>query len=265
MLARIAEDGDIDAVVVHKIDRLARNMEDHVAIRALLRRRGVTLVSVTENLEETASGRLVEGIHALMAEFYSANLASEIKKGMAQKAKMGGWPHSAPLGYTNVRETIGGRQVAHIVCDPERAPHITSAFALYATGEWTIERLVQELDHRGLRNRARRDRTRKPDRRLGTGGHSRQQGLRRHRLVERRRVPRTAPAPHRHGHLHQGPRPPGGTLGTRDARAPPQPLPEGHALLRGVRPGPLGPTLQGPLRVPLLPSGAPPQPDKRCS
>ncbi len=66
---------------------------------------------------------------------------------------MGGWPHSAPLGYTNVRETIGGRQVAHIVVDPERAPHITSAFELYATGEWTLERLVAELDHRGLRNR----------------------------------------------------------------------------------------------------------------
>jgi len=158
MLARIAEDADVDAVVVHKIDRLARNMEDHVAIRALLRRRSVTLVSVTENLEETASGRLVEGIHALMAEFYSANLASEIKKGMSQKAKMGGWPHAAPLGYTNVRETIGSRQVAHIVIDPERAPHITAAFELHSTGEWTLERLVQELAHRGLRNRGRRDR-----------------------------------------------------------------------------------------------------------
>ncbi len=80
MLARIAEDGDVDAVVVHKIDRLARNMEDHVAVRALLRRRSVTLVSVTENLEETASGRLVEGIHALMAEFYSANLAAKSRR-----------------------------------------------------------------------------------------------------------------------------------------------------------------------------------------
>ena len=144
MLGRIAEDGDVDAVVVHKLDRLARNLEDHVAIRALLRRRAASLVSVTENLEETASGRLVEGIHALMAEFYSANLASEIKKGMGQKAKMGGWPHAAPLGYTNVREVIGGRQVAHIVPDPDRAPLIMAA---------------QELAHRGLRNRGRRDRT----------------------------------------------------------------------------------------------------------
>ncbi len=96
MLTRIAEDRDVDAVVVHKIDRLARNMEDHVAIRALFRRRGAALVSVTENVEETASGRLVKGIHALMAEFYSANLANKIKKGLNQKVKLGGFPHGAP-------------------------------------------------------------------------------------------------------------------------------------------------------------------------
>jgi hypothetical protein len=44
MLARIEDDRDVDAVVVHKVDRLARNMEDHVAIRAALRRRDVALV-----------------------------------------------------------------------------------------------------------------------------------------------------------------------------------------------------------------------------
>jgi site-specific DNA recombinase len=118
LLARIQHDSDIDAVVVHKLDRLARNMEDHIAIRALLRRRGVALVSITENLEETASGRLVEGIHALMAEFYSANLAAEARKGMAEKAKQGGWPHQAPIGYQNKRESIGGRRVAYIVPTP---------------------------------------------------------------------------------------------------------------------------------------------------
>ena len=155
MLARIGEESDVEAVIVHKIDRLARNMEDHIAIRALLRRRGVTLVSVTENLDETASGRLVEGIHALMAEFYSANLASEVRKGMGQKAKLGGYPHKAPLGYLNVREPIGGRQVAHIVADPERAPLVKAAFELYATGEWTVERLAHEMADRGLRNRGR--------------------------------------------------------------------------------------------------------------
>ena len=155
LLARIAEDRDVDAVVVHKLDRLARNMEDHIAIRALLRKRGVTLISVTENLEETASGRLVEGIHALMAEFYSANLASEIRKGMTQKAKQGGFPHTAPLGYRNTREVIAGRSVARIVPDPDRAPLITAAFGLYATGDFTLQTLADELAHRGLTNRGR--------------------------------------------------------------------------------------------------------------
>ena len=143
---------------LHKIDRLARNLEDHVAIRALLRRKGVALVSVTENVEETASGRLVEGIHALMAEFYSANLAAEIKKGMVQKAKLGGFPHGAPIGYVNVKDLVAGRQVARIVPDPDRAPLVTVAFEQYATGEWTLQRLAGELGHRGLTNRGRRDR-----------------------------------------------------------------------------------------------------------
>ena len=162
MLQRIAEQSDVDAVVVHKVDRLARNLEDHVAIRALFRRRNVALVSVSENLEETASGRLVEGIHALMAEFYSANLANEIKKGMGEKAKQGGYPHRAPLGYLNVREVVGGRQVARIVPDPERAALVSEVFELYVTGEWTIERLAAEMAHRGLVNRGRADYPQKP-------------------------------------------------------------------------------------------------------
>ena len=162
MLRRIIEDRDVDAVVVHKLDRLARNMEDHVAIRAALRRSRVALISVTEKLEETASGRLVEGIHALMAEFYSANLASEIKKGMTQKVRMGGFPQVAPVGYLNVREVIGGRQVAHIVSDPDRAPLVKLAFELYATGEFTAEHLLDELRNRGLTNRGCRSYSPKP-------------------------------------------------------------------------------------------------------
>src|SRR5258708_40006411 len=43
------QDAKVDVVLVHKIDRLARNLADHVAIRALLRQRQITLASVTEN------------------------------------------------------------------------------------------------------------------------------------------------------------------------------------------------------------------------
>jgi site-specific DNA recombinase len=150
MLARVAE-GDIHAVVVHKIDRLARNIEDHVAIRAGLRKAGVALVSVTENIEETASGKLVEGIHALMAEFYSANLATEVRKGMTQKAKQGLWPAKAPLGYLNVREQgAGKRGTAKVVLDPERALLVREAFRMYATGDYSLGELQGALAAKGL-------------------------------------------------------------------------------------------------------------------
>jgi site-specific DNA recombinase len=149
LLRRVA-DGGVGAVVVHKIDRLARSMEDHVAIRAALRRAGVQLISVNENIEETASGRLVEGIHALMAEFYSANLAGEIRKGMTQKAKMGGWPTKAPIGYLNVREKSAGKEIAKVVLDPERALLVRELFHLYATGEYSLPELQVTMHAKGL-------------------------------------------------------------------------------------------------------------------
>jgi len=149
MLRRVAE-GGIGVVGVHKIDRLARSIEDHVAIRAALRHSGTRLVSVTENIEETASGRLVEGIHALMAEFYSANLAGEIRKGMTQKAKMGGWPTKAPVGYLNVREKVAGKEIAKVVPDPERALLVREAFRLYATGEYSLLELQATMHAKGL-------------------------------------------------------------------------------------------------------------------
>jgi len=91
-----------------------------------------------------------------MAEFYPANLANEIKKSLNQKVKQGGFPHGAPLGYVNLREVVGGRQVARIVPGPERAPLITGAFDRYATGDWTLQGLAGELAHQGLTNRGQR-------------------------------------------------------------------------------------------------------------
>lgn len=252
MLDRIAEDRDVDAVVVHKIDRLARNMEDHVAIRALLRRRGVALVSVTENVDETASGRLVEGIHALMVEFYSANLANEIKKGLTQKAKQGGFPHGAPLGYVNLREVVGGRQVARIVPDPERGPLIAAAFEHYATGDWTLQRLAGELAHQGLTNRGQRGshRPRSPGRASPRSLPTRSTSASWNGTAFNTPAPTSRSSPPTSFAGSKSSSLPARRGGPANARTP---LPEGHAALRGVRPAALHPALQRPLHLLLLP------------
>ena len=59
---------------------------------------------------------------ASIAEFYSANLATEILKGSNQKAQAGGTPALAPIGYLNVQCFDGGRDIRTIEVDDERAP-----------------------------------------------------------------------------------------------------------------------------------------------
>jgi DNA invertase Pin-like site-specific DNA recombinase len=108
MLERVAE-GDIDMVIVHKVDRLARNRADDVQITMTLKTAHVQLVSVTENIDETPSGHLLHGTMASIAEFYSQNLANEIMKGTLQKVKGGGTPTLAAIGYLNVRKTSTAR------------------------------------------------------------------------------------------------------------------------------------------------------------
>jgi site-specific DNA recombinase len=81
-----------DYVIVHKIDRLARNREDDIAINLLLRKYGVKLVSCMENVDETPQGKLLYGLLAEIAQFYSGNLAQEVMKGLVRKAEEGGTP-----------------------------------------------------------------------------------------------------------------------------------------------------------------------------
>ena len=98
--------------IVHKLDRLARNRADDVAIHQALLAAGVTLVSATESIDQTPSGMLVHGIMSSIAEFYSRNLATEVTKGLTQKLAQGGTPMRAPVGYLNVRRTDEhGREV----------------------------------------------------------------------------------------------------------------------------------------------------------
>ena len=151
MLAYLKEDGGIDYVIVHKLDRLARNRADDVEINRAFEDAGVRLVSTSENIDQTPGGMLLHGIMSSIAEFYSRNLANEVIKGMGEKARNGGTLGKAPLGYLNVRaRDENGREVRTIALDEERAPLIRLAFTEYATGQWTTKRLAAHLHDRGL-------------------------------------------------------------------------------------------------------------------
>ena len=154
----------VDYVIVHKVDRLARNRADDVEINLALEARWRTLVSVTENIDETPSGMLLHGIMSSIAEFYSRNLSHEIKTKTLKKIEAGGTHGLAPIGYLNVRRIVDGRELRTVEVDPERAPLIAWAFEAYASGGYSLRDLTAELQERGFTQRATRT---QPERNLG--------------------------------------------------------------------------------------------------
>ena len=162
MLTRLREQQDIDLVIVHKVDRLARNRQDDVEIDLVIRTAGARLVSASENIDDTPHGKLIRNIMADFAQYYSDNLATEAKKGARQKAKFGGTPYKPPIGYLTARERIEGREIRIVVVDLERAPLVRWGFKAYATGDYTLRELAEELERRGLKFEQSRKRPARP-------------------------------------------------------------------------------------------------------
>ncbi len=156
MLGSLRAEAMVDYVIVHKVDRLARSREDDLTIGMTIRKSGAQLVSATENIDETPSGKLMHGIMATIAEFYSSNLSAEARKGLQEKARRGGTVSKAPLGYRNVREEFEGRLVSTVAIDEQRRQHVQWAFEEFASGEWTLSQMTEALEDRGFTSRATR-------------------------------------------------------------------------------------------------------------
>ena len=120
-------DHPFSLILVHKFDRFARSREDSVVYKALLRRCGVTVVSVKEPISDGSYAGVMEAIYESFAEAYSINLSQEVKKGMTEKALRGQLQTAPPYGY---------RAKDHcLVPDPEEAPWIRYLFTGFAEGK----------------------------------------------------------------------------------------------------------------------------------
>ena len=153
LIEQCKEKKNIDAVIVHKIDRLARNLIDYATIKAILKQKGIRLISISEPFDDNPVGNLLENIIASISEWYSANLGEEIKKSNAEKLRQGEWPHRPPLGYMSVKTE--NDRVKHVP-DLEKAPLIRQLFELWTTGHYSLRTLGQEMGERGLKTRSGR-------------------------------------------------------------------------------------------------------------
>lgn len=88
-----------DVIYVWKFSRFARNQEESMVYKNLLRKKGVTVVSVSEPIPDGHYGTLIERVIEWMDEFYLVNLGAEVTRGMTEKVTRGEPTCAPPFGY----------------------------------------------------------------------------------------------------------------------------------------------------------------------
>ena len=137
-------------ILVWKFSRFTRKREHAVAFKSMLRRKGVRVVSITEHADDTPTGKLMEAIIESVDEFYSENLAEEVKRGMREAASRGYWMGSrTPYGYNRVMVADGAKKRPTLELDPDAAQVVKRIFDLAEAGTGMLK-ITQTLNDEGI-------------------------------------------------------------------------------------------------------------------
>jgi site-specific DNA recombinase len=141
--------GKVHFLVVFNLTRFARDKYDHFALRSHLKSLGISLRSATEPIDDTSTGKLMEGVLAAFAQFDNDVRSDRTRAGMKEALQRGRWTFLAPLGYLNAPRAVQGS----LMPDPERAPIVRRLFKQYATGTYTKQQILRKATQWGLTNR----------------------------------------------------------------------------------------------------------------
>ena len=141
----------IEAFVVVKVDRFARNTEDHFRVRKTLLDYGVTLHSVTEPIGNDPVEKLIETVLAGTAEFDNSIRSQRCTDGMIAKLREGICPWQPPCGYKKLgAKKRGEKKRQPDPIDPEIFPMIQRALKTFKSGTFTQKEIGTMLDEWGL-------------------------------------------------------------------------------------------------------------------
>jgi len=139
-----------EMILVWKLSRFARNREDSIIYKSLLRKQGIQIVSINEPIEDTPTGRLMEGIIEVIDEFYSSNLAQDITRGLRENASRGFFNGSrAPFGYMRKKVKDGDKSRNTLEPDPNQVPIIQRIFNEIA-GDKGLKEIAKGLNKDGI-------------------------------------------------------------------------------------------------------------------
>lgn len=153
MMKFLADNRDVDYVIVYARSRAFRNFVDAAITRRHLDKLDVRLLSAREDFGEGTYAEAMEAVTDIMNQVQNQLSGEDIRIKMRNKAINGGTLTKAKLGYLNIRKDIEGRMINSIGLDEKRAPFVLKAYELYATGKYSIERLEATMADLGLTSR----------------------------------------------------------------------------------------------------------------
>lgn len=132
------------AVIVYALDRFARNGKQSAIYENMLNINGVQLHSATENINGNPSSIILKAVLQGVAEYYSAELATKITRGMTENALKGKWTSGTiPFGYTRDVEK-------HLLPNPLTASYVEDIFTMFVEGKKLTE-IADYLNTRGIK------------------------------------------------------------------------------------------------------------------
>lgn len=133
-----AQNDRFDAVLVYKLDRFSRSLQDLLNVITILRDHGVSVWSVTQAYDDTTpEGRLMRNMLGSFAQFESEMIGSRVKDGMARRAREGEWNTSPPYGYT---------WNGTLDIEPGEAETVREIYRWYAEGELSMGGIAKLLN-----------------------------------------------------------------------------------------------------------------------
>lgn len=134
-----------DAILLWKFSRFARNREDSIVYKSMLRKQcGIDVISISENLGDDKMSVLIEALIEAMDEYYSINLSEEVKRGMTEKASRGEAVTIPSFGY-NIKD---GKYIP----DPETAVIVQKIYNDFLNGKG-MRTIAAEINDCGYRTR----------------------------------------------------------------------------------------------------------------
>ena len=134
-----------DAILLWKFSRFARNREDSIVYKSMLRKQcGIDVISISENVGDDKMSVLIEAMIEAMDEYYSINLGEEVKRGMNEKVSRGEAVTIPSFGY-DIKDGV-------YIPDPVTAPALKRIFEDFANGKG-MRTIAMELNDNGFRTR----------------------------------------------------------------------------------------------------------------